>query len=69
MQERETHVAHAVASANLPTLILPTVAKNPLLKLYGSGHNRIMTKTPTPSRLSTWPSATNLRSCPTSLCT
>jgi hypothetical protein len=33
--------------------MLPTVAKNPLLKLYGSGHRRIITSTAMPSRRST----------------
>lgn len=36
-----------------------------MLKLYGSGHNRIITNTTIPSRRNTCPSAINLLSSPT----
>lgn len=49
--------------------MLGIVARNPLLRLKGSGQNRIPVKYHIPSRLNTWPSATNLGSLPTILST
>lgn len=45
--------------------MLGIVARNPLLRLNGSGQNRIPVRYQMPSRRSTCPSATNLGSLPT----
>lgn len=58
-KKEKTHVDNAVETANPPAEILGTVAKNPLLKLNGSGQNRIPVRYKIPSLLNTCPSATN----------
>lgn len=63
------YVERAVEMANASGDMLGMVARKPLLKLNGSGQNRIAVRYKMPSRRKTWPRATKRWSLPTILST
>ena len=65
----EAYVERAVERANAVGVMLGIVARKPLLKLKGSGQNRIAVRYRMPSRRRTWPRAMNRWSLPTILST